>query len=151
VEADLTDLIDLTDLTNPISSTGREFTDRVQTELYIDCTTTKWEVHKALKRAKPDKSLGIDEIPNRFLHAMGELLIQALTVLINQCWAAEYYPKQFRAARTIVLRKLDKLDYTDLGAWRLIALLSTLGKTMESIMAQQLSSLAEQHNLLPDT
>jgi hypothetical protein len=141
VEADLTDLtdltdpIDLTDLINPISLTGHESIDRVQTELHIDCTTTKWEVHKALKRAKPNKSLRIDEISNRFLHAIGELLIQALTVLINQCWAAEYYLKQFRAACTIVLYKPDKPDYTDLGAWRPIALLSTLGKTMESIMA----------------
>jgi hypothetical protein len=115
--------------------TSCESIDRVQAELHIDCTTTKWEVHKALKRAKPDKSLGIDEIPNRFLHAMGELLIQAFTVLINQCWAAEYYLKQFQAAYTIVLRKPDKPDYTDLRAWRPIALLSTLGKTIESIMA----------------
>jgi hypothetical protein len=80
VEADLTDL---TDFINPISLISRESTDRVQTELHIDCTTTKWEVYKALKRAKLDKSLGIDEIPNRFLYAIGEPLTQALTVLIN--------------------------------------------------------------------
>ena len=72
-------------------------------------------------------------------------------MLLNRCWAAEYYPKQFRTARTIVLRKPDKQDYSDPGAWRLIALLSTLGKVFESVMAQRLSNLAEQHNLLLDT
>ena len=82
---------------------------------------------------------------------MGELLVQALTTLLNQCWAVEHYPKQFRAACTIVLCKPSRLDYSDLGAWRPIALLSTLGKVFETVMAQRLSSLAEQHNLLPST
>jgi hypothetical protein len=148
VEADLTDLRDLTNPTNHGSinltdPTDHEFTDRAPTELHIDRTATEWEVYKALKRAKPDKCPGIDEIPNRFLHAMGEPLIQAPTALINECWAAEYFPKQFRAARTIVLRKPDKPDYSDPGAWRPITLLSTLGKIMESVMAQRLGGLAE--------
>jgi retron-type reverse transcriptase len=82
---------------------------------------------------------------------MGEPLIQALTALLNQCLKTEYYPKRFRAARTIVLRKPGKPDYADPGAWRPIALLSTIGKIFESIMAQRLSGLAEQHKLLPDT
>ena len=83
--------------------------------------------------------------------AMGRQLAQALSTLLNKCWAAEYYPKQFRTARTIVLRKPDKQDYSDPGAWRPIALLSTLGKVFESVMAQRLSNLAEQHDLLPNT
>ena len=85
---------------------------------------------------------------------MGQPLVQALSTLLNRCWAAEYYPKQFRTARTIVLRKpdtSDKRDYSDPGAWRPIALLSTLGKVFESVIAQRLSNLAEQHNLLLDT
>lgn len=82
---------------------------------------------------------------------MGNPLVQALTALLNQCWKAEYYPKLFRAARAIVLRKHTKPDYTDPGAWRPIALLSTLGKVLESVMACRLSELAEQHQLLPGT
>lgn len=77
---------------------------------------------------------------------MGEPLVQALTALLNQCWAAEYFPKRFRAACTIVLRKSDKPDYSDLGAWRPNALLSMLGKVMELVIAQRLSSLAEQYD-----
>ena len=124
VEADLTDII------------GHEFTGRAPAiELHIPQTAEEWEVYAALKRTKPDKCLGTDEIVNRFLKAMGDPLVQALTALLNRCWAAEYFPKRFRAARTIVLRKPSKPDYSDLGAWRPIALLSTLGKVMESVMA----------------
>lgn len=121
VEADLTDIAD------------RTFEDRAPTiELQINQIATEWEVYTALKRAKPDMCPGPDERPNRFLQAMGEPLIQALTALLNLCWAAEYFPRRFRTARTIGLRKTDKPDHSDLGAWRPIALLSTLGKVIES-------------------
>ena len=53
-------------------------------------------------------------------------------------------------AYTIVLRKPSKLDYSDPGAWRPIALLSTLGKVIETLVAHWLSSLAERQGLLPD-
>jgi hypothetical protein len=123
VDADLTDIID------------HEFTGRAAIELHIPQIAEEWEVYTALKRTKPDKCLGTDEIVNRFLKAMGDPLVRALTALLNRCWAAEYFPKQFRAARTIVLCKPSKPDYSDTGAWRPIALLSTLGKIIESVMA----------------
>jgi hypothetical protein len=52
-----------------------EVAGRAPRELHIDRTATEWEVYKAIKRAKPDKCPGIDEIPNRFPHAMGEPLV----------------------------------------------------------------------------
>jgi hypothetical protein len=82
---------------------------------------------------------------------MREPLIHALTAVLNQCWAAEYYPKRFHATRKIVLRKPSRPDYSDIGAWRSTALLSTLRKVIESVMAQRLSGLAKQYNLLPDS
>jgi hypothetical protein len=71
VDADLTDITD------------HEFADRAAAELHADRRATECEVYTTLKRAKPDKCIGADEIPNRFLHAMGEPLIQALTALLN--------------------------------------------------------------------
>jgi hypothetical protein len=81
---------------------------------------------------------------------MGEPLIKALQALITAVFKVNYYPKRFRAARTIVLRKPSKPDYSDPGAWRQIALLSTLGKVIETLAAHRLSSLAERQGLLPD-
>jgi retron-type reverse transcriptase len=78
-------------------------------------------------------------------------LIRAITKLVNLCWRLEYLPKQFRKARTIVLRKPNKDDYSIPGAWRPIALLNTLGKVVESLAARQLRDLAEQYHLLPNT
>ena len=48
----------------------------------------------------------------------------------------------------VVLQKLGKLDYSDLGAYWPIALLNTLGKMLESIVARCLSELVEAKRLL---
>jgi hypothetical protein len=61
VAADLADIID------PILAGGTP-----ATELQIDRTAAEWEVYRALKSTKPNKCPGADEIPNRFLLAMGQ-------------------------------------------------------------------------------
>ena len=76
------------------------------------------------------------------------MLFRSLT---NACFRLSYFPKQFRHARTIVLRKPGKSNYSDPGAWRPIALLSTLGKIMETVLARKITDLAENHRLLPSS
>ena len=51
----------------------------------------------------------------------------------------------------MVLRKPGKDNYTTPKAYRPIALLNTIGKIMDSIIAKRLSYLAEAFGLLPDT
>jgi hypothetical protein len=51
----------------------------------------------------------------------------------------------------VVLRKPDKDDYTVPKAYRPIALLSTIGKIMDAVLARRLSYLVEAHHVLPDT
>jgi ribonuclease HI len=50
-----------------------------------------------------------------------------------------------------VLRKPKKPDYTKPNAYRPIALENTIGKVLESIMAETISYLAEEYQLLPTT
>ena len=50
----------------------------------------------------------------------------------------------------MVLRKLGKPSYSDPAAYRPIALLNTLGKVLEAIIAGRISALAERYSLLPD-
>jgi hypothetical protein len=51
----------------------------------------------------------------------------------------------------VVLRKLQKPTYDVAKAYRPIALLNTLGKVLEKIVARRVSALAEEHDLLPNT
>src|ERR1700742_2902363 len=81
---------------------------------------------------------------------MGPPLYQAVAELTTACWRLGTYPEQFKAARTVVLRKPDKDMYKEPGSWRPIALLNTIGKTMEALLARRLSDFAEKEGLLPD-
>jgi exonuclease III len=120
-------------------------------ELEMEQRVVADDIRAILRSIKPDKGPGIDEIPNRFLQAMGEPLVNAMQSLITAVIKLSYFPQRFRSARTIVLRKPRKPDYSDPGAWRPIALLSTIGKLIETLLARRLGALAEQEGLLPDT
>ena len=54
----------------------------------------------------------------------------------------------FKEAHVIVLRKLNKEDYAQPKAYRSIALLNTLDKALESIIAVRINYLTEFNALL---
>jgi hypothetical protein len=53
-----------------------------------------------------------------------------------------------KSAKIIMLPKPGKRDYTQLNAWRPISLLSTLGKGLERLLAQQMAIRAIQADVL---
>ena len=112
------------------TDTEKLFVDDYSSEQAIQttATTSTDEIQNIIASSPPDKCPGSDGIPNRLLKAMGPALVEMLTKLVNACFRLSYFPKQFRHARTIVLRKLGKPNYSDPGAWRPITLLNTPGK-----------------------
>ena len=110
---------------------------------------TKKEVVDAINAAASYKAPGPDGLPNRALQVAAPLLADHLTRLFNQSLHLNYWPTSFRESVTVVLRKPDKDDYTVPKAYRPIALLNTLSKVMEAVIAKRLSYLVETHNILP--
>ena len=107
------------------------------------------EVVRAVMRSKPDKAPGINGIPNRFLRMVLKELKTTITNLFRACLKLGYHPREFKKANTIVLRKPKKEDYTEPKSYRPIALLDTMGKALEGIVAKRLSDYAENGNMLP--
>ena len=60
-----------------------------------------------------------------------------------------HFPRPFKETTTLILRKPNKPNYTKPNAYRPIALENTIGKVLESIMAEHVSYLCETFNLLP--
>ena len=60
-----------------------------------------------------------------------------------------YYPRAFYKAITVFIPKEGKKDYSNPSSYRPIALLNTLGKALESIVATRLRDISEKSDLLP--
>ena len=69
--------------------------------------------------------------------------------LAQQSLATGHFPQPFKEIITLVLRKPNKPNYTKPNAYRPIALENTIGKVLESILAEHISYLCETFNLLP--
>ena len=116
----------------------------------IECPEiTASEIEKAIRGAAPNKAPGIDAIPNGILHKTLDIMLPSLQRLFNVCLRQGYCPAHFKGTTTVVLRKPGKDDYTQPKSYRPIALLNTLGKGLEIIIANRLTYLADTRHLLP--
>ena len=61
-----------------------------------------------------------------------------------------WFPGQFKRAKTVVLQKTGKepSTYRTPGSYRPIALLSTIGKVIEALVARRITSAVEAYGLL---
>lgn len=125
---------------------GAEYQDQIS---FPDITEK--EVYQAITSTPPMKAAGPDGIINRVLHIAATQIAPHLTRIFNWSLRLEYCPAHFRHSTTIVLRKPGKDDYTVPKAYRPIALLNTIGKLMDSIIAKRISYVTEIHQLLPST
>jgi ribonuclease HI len=110
---------------------------------------TEKEVREAIRTASPLKAPGPDGIINKALQAGAELIVVHLTRIFNQSLHLGHCPAHFRKSTTVVLRKPGKDNYTVPKAYRPIALLNTIGKIMDAVIARRLSYLAETRHVLP--
>jgi Reverse transcriptase (RNA-dependent DNA polymerase)/Endonuclease-reverse transcriptase len=130
----------------------RTFSDETgQQKFEIERTVCTEDVQEILRGISAWKAPGLDDLPTGFLRACGKPLAEIIATTANACLKLEYFPERFRCAEVVVLAKpgkTGKIVHTP-GAYRPIALLSTIGKVIEKIMGDRIAAAAEKHNLLP--
>ena len=111
------------------------------------------EIQEAVKGAKAGKAPGEDGIPNSLWHKLIEVpvILDVLVQLFNACIRTGHNPSHFQRSITVVLRKQGKSDYQLAKSYRPVALLNTLGKFLESVVARRISYAVETEGLLPRT
>lgn len=107
------------------------------------------QIQKQLQKLKPYKAPGPDGIPNIVLTKCADLLIPRLHRIYEAMYLRSLIYKPWKCFTTVVLRKPGKPRYDVPKAYRPIALLNTMWKVLTGIVAEQLSYLAEKHQLLP--
>ena len=120
-----------------------------QAPFTIERSTTVGEIASILASCSSSSAPGDDEILFHFLKALREPVINALTLLTNTSLRLEHLPPFLKQARTIVIKKPGKASYETASAWRPIALLKTIGKVIEKVVAKRIKGAAEERNLLP--
>jgi hypothetical protein len=119
--------------------------------VHISATCSEADILRALRTTSGTSAPGPDGVPNKLLKAIGGTLAKPLAALTEASWQCQHHPLPFRESRTIPLKKPQKPDYHSPKAWRPVALMNTLGKMMEKVLAARLRDAAEAHQLLPQT
>ena len=109
------------------------------------------QVRRHILKTSPYKAHGPDDIPNVVLQQCVALIIKRLTKIFQAIIELDIYYDPWREFTTVVLRKPSKPSYEAPKAYRPIALLSTIAKTLTSIVAENISNIVESRHLLPKT
>jgi hypothetical protein len=110
---------------------------------------TQEEIEDAIRSPAALKAPGPTGIINLVLQKALPIISAIITRILQACIRIGYHPTAFKKATTIVLKKPGKDDYTQAKSYRPIALLETIGKALETVVARRLTKLAEEHQLLP--
>lgn len=92
---------------------------------------------------------GPDRVTNKALRNLSDGVIETLTRYYNKCWRAGALPKQWKAARTILIPKPRKPP--GIENLRPISLTSCVGKVLEHVLNSRWQRYLEDEGLYTDT
>jgi hypothetical protein len=105
------------------------------------------EIRQIIKKFKFDNVSNSNEISNRIFKILIKKLFSFLTNLFRACVKHDYHSRCFREVNIIILKKSNKNNYIDFKTYRFIALLNTIDKTFEFIIARRINTFAEIHEM----
>ena len=103
-----------------------------------DLFITESEIKRLFNDLKNGKASGYDNIESEHIKFGGKLLVTVVTKLFNRCLQHGFFPQVFKYGLLVPIPKGGKKDLTDMGSYRGITLLTTLGKIFEKAVKQKI-------------
>ena len=100
---------------------------------------------KIINELQPKNSNGHDEISNKLLKKLSPILIQSLTLIINQSITTGIFPDELKIAKITPLYKKENVKLIE--NYRPISVLSSISKIFEKVVFNQLYAYFTQNNL----
>ena len=104
------------------------------------------EIERAMRETKANKSAGEDTIPYEMIKELGPKARQLILHIYNEIWKGSPIPQRWRTAIILPLLK-DGKDPASPASYRPISLTDCLGKILEKVIADRLSSYMEENKL----
>ena len=105
------------------------------------------QVREALFSKSVKKAVGADGIGFKALRLLWQWAEERIVALVQGCILTGYHPCVWKTAKGILLRKQGKSTYTVAKAYRVISLLSCLGKVVEKVVATWIASFCEKNEI----
>ncbi|XP_071944876.1 uncharacterized protein [Antedon mediterranea] len=105
-------------------------------------------IEEELRNLNPSKSVGLDQIPAKFLRDGAPNIKIPITHIINLSIKYERIPSDFKLAKVTPLHK--KNSRTEANNYRPISILSSVSKILEKVVYIQVSDYLERNQLIYD-
>ena len=109
---------------------------------------TELEIQQIVKNLKPAKAPGLDRVHNSLIKRLPPIGYVYLALIINACFKLTYFPKEWKSAKVIAIKKPGKPP-SQPSSYRPISLLSSLSKILERVILARLNKHLEENNILP--
>ena len=108
---------------------------------------TTSDFKEKLGMAKSSSAPGEDQVTYGLLKQSPDILFTKLIMILNFCLLIGYFPKQWKAAKVVMVQKPGK-DHTNPKSYRPISLLPAISKVFERILCERLVNFLEENDLL---
>ena len=136
--------------TNPRPQFPLPFLDPLRKQHECSSTVRDEEIRELLAQAPLHKACGNDGIPYEALKLCGDVIVPYLTWIFQACIDLRLHHDDFKDTITVVIKKPGKAPEVP-TSYRPIAIINTIAKLYERLIASRIKELVVREGLLPDT
>lgn len=115
---------------------NENFTSLYNPDTYHFVKTDK--IRNIISNINNKKSSGFDYFSNYIIRRLPDVTLKLLTILFNNCINNCYFPKSWKSAKIIPIKK--KTNSMSLADFRPISLLSNIGKLFEHVLKEKIEN-----------